>query len=100
MHVMIAVSSLGPDAKKLAAQQRAEQVLAQHNYASAFKGVYIVALQEESERIQLNDALSAAISADDQQALLLISPPISPTSGAYVGRLIPTVWPEVNKRIT
>jgi hypothetical protein len=99
MHVMVAVSSLAPEPARATAQQRAEQAMAGRDFVRTFTGVYVVALKEEGERAQLNTIISEAISSGDTLAVLLISPPMPATSGPYMGRLTPTLWPEVNKKI-
>lgn len=99
MHVMIAVSSLAAEPKRIEAQQRAEQILDGRDYVRVFQGVYVLSLAQEAERAQLNQLIGDAVSAGDNQAVFLISPPMPPTSGPYLGRLSPALWPEVNKKI-
>jgi hypothetical protein len=99
MHVMIAVSSLSPEPAKSEAQERAQAALAGRDFVVVFQGVFVVAITQEAERAQLNQLLGAQLSEADPQSVFLISPAMSATSGTYLGRLVPAVWPEVNRRI-
>jgi hypothetical protein len=99
MHVVIAVSSLSPEPAKTQAQQRAVAALAGRDFVEVFQGVYVLALKQEAERAEINQVLDGAVSAGDPQAVFLVSPSMPPSSGPYLGRLAPTIWPEVNKKI-
>ena len=99
MHVMVAASELTAEPAKVNAQQRAEQAIAHRPFLRAFPGVFVVTIVEEGERAQLNKELGDAISTADAKAVILISPAMSAVNGAYLGRLTPTLWPEINKKI-